>query len=183
MNDKLLLALDLDGTLVKTHAALEFAYTEALKEIHIKVNNLDFLNHGFSFDQICQEIGIAEADKKLTLKIAKDKYYLSNLSLTNVNEPIFNLMRSVSRFGKIGIVTNARRYSAIKLLQWHELIKYVDYLISSDDVEKRKPDPEPYLKLLEISGFDSHNVIAVEDSEIGKISALSAQITTLLLTY
>jgi len=183
MNDKLLLALDLDGTLVKTQAALEFSYTEALKEIHIKINNLDFLNYGFSFDQICQELGITEDDMKSTLKIAKDKYYLGNLSLTEVNQPIFNLMRSVSRNGKIGIVTNARRYSAIKLLEWHDLINYVDFLITGDDVEKRKPDPEPYLKLLEISRFDAHNVIAVEDSEIGKISAVSAQITTLLLTY
>lgn len=60
-------------------------------------------------------------------------------------------------------------------------MQYVDFLITSDDVKHNKPDPEPYLKLLELSGFDANDVLALEDSEIGQISANRAKIQTLVV--
>jgi HAD superfamily hydrolase (TIGR01509 family) len=148
--------------------------------MHLDINNLTFLNQGLSFSQICQKIGLSDNDKQITLRNLKDKFYFENLSLTKLNAPIVNLMLNVSRSGKIGIVTNARRISAEKILEWHDLMKYVDFLITSDDVKNSKPDPEPYLKLLKQSGFNASDAIAIEDSEIGKISATRAKIKTLL---
>ena len=181
MTSKFLLALDLDGTLINTHEALKYSYCKALEEMQIEINNLDFLQHGLSFNQICKEIGFNDDKSRVALRNLKDKFYFQNLSLTRVNEPVFNLMKNVSKSSEIGIVTNARKISAQKLLKYHKMIKYVDYLITSDDVSNDKPDPEPYLKLLEISGCDSSEVLAIEDSENGKISAIKAQIKTLFI--
>ena len=181
MNSSFLLAVDLDGTLIYTDEALKFAYTESLKEMHIKINDLSFLKYGLTFNEICKKIGVIERDKIIDLRNLKDKFYFENLSLTKINEPIFNLLHSVSKTWKIAIVTNARFISAQTLLEWHNLTEYVDFLITSDDVNNCKPDPEPYLELLKRSGFDPSKVIAIEDSEIGKISATKAKIKTLLI--
>jgi HAD superfamily hydrolase (TIGR01509 family) len=181
MTNTFLLASDLDGTLIYTEKALVLAYTKTFENMNIKIDDLSFLKHGLAFNQICQKIGVNETDKIIKLRELKDKFYFENLSLTKVNLPIFDLIQSVSRSGKIAIVTNARRISAQTLLEWHNLTEYIDYLITSDDVKNSKPDPEPYLELLRRSGFEANRVVAIEDSEIGKISALKANILTLLI--
>lgn len=53
-------------------------------------------------------------------------------------------------------------------------------IISSDDVQAAKPDPEPYQKALERSGAHPSAVLAIEDSEAGLRSASSAGIACLL---
>ena len=181
MNSHFLLAIDLDGTLIYTQEALEYSYTKSFNQMDIKINDLTFLKQGLSFIQICNKIGLSDNEKQITLRNLKDKFYFENLSLTKINAPIFNLMCIFSKTGKIGIVTNARRTSAQKLLEWHDLMQYVDFLITSDDVKHSKPDPEPYLKLLELSGFNANDAIAIEDSKIGKISATRAKIKTLVV--
>jgi HAD superfamily hydrolase (TIGR01509 family) len=92
-------------------------------------------------------------------------------------------MYLVSTNAMIGIVTNSRRISAERVLKAHNLFEVVNYLITSDDVVFSKPHPEPYLKLLQISGVDASNALAIEDSDIGKQSALSAKVSTLLITF
>ena len=49
-----------------------------------------------------------------------------------------------------------------------------DVLITSDDVERGKPDPEPYQKALDSMGLEAPLVVAVEDSTRGATSASKA---------
>jgi len=47
-------------------------------------------------------------------------------------------------------------------------------VVSGDDVRRGKPDPEPYRRGLQLSGFGPDRCIAVEDSAHGAQSAVSA---------
>jgi len=57
----------------------------------------------------------------------------------------------------------------------------VDIIVGGDNVERGKPDPEPYLKALQRTGCDALASLAVEDSLTGARSAIAARIPTLLL--
>ena len=177
MSKKFLLAVDLDGTLINTQGAIELAFNLALKELGIVTKNFDFLKLGYSFNQICNHLGLLKNDRD-KLRLLKDKYYSSNLNLTSVNLPVLKLINSLESNVKIGIVTNSRKFSAALVLKHHELNKKIDYLITGDDIVNPKPHPEPYLKLMKTSGISAADTIAIEDSEIGKQSALAAKITT-----
>jgi len=68
------------------------------------------------------------------------------------------------------------------------LIKYLfngfnpfEFIISSEDVELKKPNPLPYLKAVKLSGIKKNNSIVFEDSNPGLISALAANLPTIFV--
>lgn len=56
-----------------------------------------------------------------------------------------------------------------------------DVIVAGDDVERSKPDPEPYLRALAALGADAATCVAVEDTETGARSAESAGLRTLVV--
>ena len=49
-----------------------------------------------------------------------------------------------------------------------------DEIVTGDDIEKGKPDPQPYLRALGKLGISGAGSIVIEDSKIGIISAQKA---------
>lgn len=76
------------------------------------------------------------------------------------------------RAKKVGIVTGTDRKNVRFLLG--ELSRIVDAIVSSDDVENGKPDPEPYLLGAEELGLDPKRVLVVENAPNGVASARAA---------
>lgn len=60
-------------------------------------------------------------------------------------------------------------------------INIFDYIIGGDMVVKPKPDPQIYLKSCELLGVKPENVIALEDSEYGIMSAVNAGMKAILI--
>ncbi len=56
-----------------------------------------------------------------------------------------------------------------------------EFIISSEDVELKKPDPLPYLKAVQISGIRKKNSIVFEDSNPGLKSSLAANLPTIFV--
>lgn len=52
--------------------------------------------------------------------------------------------------------------------------KFFDFTILREDCTNSKPDPEPYLKAIEKSGFQPEECIVIEDSARGLMSAIAA---------
>ncbi len=75
---------------------------------------------------------------------------------------------------KMGIVTSSRKDHFELIHRQTGFLKYFDFVVTSEDVKNTKPDPEPYLKALEISGMKKEECIVVEDSERGLRSAIAA---------
>jgi len=75
---------------------------------------------------------------------------------------------------KMGIVTSSRKDHFELIHRQTGFLKYFDFVVTSEDVKNTKPDPEPYLKALEISGMKKDECIVVEDSERGLRSAIAA---------
>lgn len=52
--------------------------------------------------------------------------------------------------------------------------RFFDLVVSCDDVQRTKPDPEPYLRALALTGRDPGECVAIEDSERGLAAAKAA---------
>ena len=56
-----------------------------------------------------------------------------------------------------------------------------DFIISSEDVELKKPNPLPYLKAIQLSGIKKNNSVVFEDSSSGLRSSLAANLPTIYI--
>ena len=56
-----------------------------------------------------------------------------------------------------------------------------EFIISSEDVELKKPHPLPYLKAVQLSGIKKTNSIVFEDSNPGLKSSLAANLPTIFV--
>jgi len=56
-----------------------------------------------------------------------------------------------------------------------------EFIIASEDVELKKPNPSPYLKAIKLSGINKNNSIVFEDSNPGLKSSLAANLPTIFV--
>ena len=63
-----------------------------------------------------------------------------------------------------------------------DIRKYFQVIVSADDVQKSKPDPETYLRCAERIHIDPRNCIVFEDAPKGVESALNAGMKCVVLT-
>jgi len=54
-------------------------------------------------------------------------------------------------------------------------------IVAGNDVERKKPEPDVYEKVLSLTGLAPEQCLAVEDSESGVAAAVAAGITTIAL--
>ncbi|MEM2272961.1 MAG: HAD-IA family hydrolase [Candidatus Bathyarchaeia archaeon] len=81
---------------------------------------------------------------------------------------------------KIGVVTNSCSAYSMKILETLSLGKYIDVLVSRDDVYHHKPDPEPLLKALEALGVRASEAIFVGDHFIDALCARNSGVKFIL---
>ena len=81
------------------------------------------------------------------------------------------------------LVTGSTRNEAIPVLAHYELLDLFNATICKDDVINPKPDPEPYLKALELLSIKPQEAIALEDSKTGLQSATAAGVQTVVIPH
>ena len=80
------------------------------------------------------------------------------------------------------IVTSSSKKQAEWLInQLFKKINPFEFIISSDDVQFHKPNPEPYLQAMKLSGIKSHKSIVFEDSSAGLRASLAAKLPTIYI--
>ena len=80
---------------------------------------------------------------------------------------------------KIALVTASNRLLAEALLKSTKLDRYFEAVVTSDDLPRTKPHPDPYLHAAEIFGLDVLECLAFEDSNTGISSSLAAGMPTI----
>ncbi len=77
---------------------------------------------------------------------------------------------------RIGLVSSSWGNFVHSILNHYNIRHYFDYVIAGDDVERKKPFPDGYLKALHSFQLPAGNTIAIEDSKSGSEAAIAAQL-------
>ena len=186
---------DLDGTIANTELEAHLpAFNIAFKDLGIDWNwetdkyvNLLKINGGKNRISYYAKSNNDDLSEDLILKIHEKKqlHYLELIKKNCVSfkTGVFRLINELHR-KKVRqfIVTSSSR------IQVNLLVEYLfngfnpfEFIISSEDVEFKKPNPLPYLKAIELSGIDKNNSIVFEDSNPGLKSSLAANLPTIFV--
>jgi beta-phosphoglucomutase len=168
---------DFDGVIADTMNDNFKAWEYAFLKYNLQIEKLAyFLLEGMGPKSIANHfLETKNFDKSIAENIVfeKEEYYKNNNNLRTYPEifKIFEIIKNKNL--QIGIVTGASK-SRINQTLNTELLKYVSVLITSDDIKKTKPDPEPYLTAIKYLNLQACNCIVVENAILGINSAKAA---------
>lgn len=83
----------------------------------------------------------------------------------------------------LGLVTSSTKRSVEENASLAKVAHLFSVIVTADDVEKRKPDPEPYLTALKKLSVKPSEAIVFEDSGPGLASSTSAGIPTIFIRH
>lgn len=75
---------------------------------------------------------------------------------------------------RIGLVTSSYESTVQTVLGHHNLLSYFDFFVTRENVEKPKPDAEPYLQGINRMEMPISSILAIEDTITGATSAKAA---------
>ena len=67
----------------------------------------------------------------------------------------------------ISVCSNSIRSTIDTMMRKASLMKYLDYIVSNEDIENGKPDPEMYLKAMSFLKVQPEECLIIEDNENG----------------
>ena len=186
---------DLDGTIANTELEAHLpAFNLAFNELGIDWNwddnkyiQLLRINGGKNRIAYYSKFNNYALSDDLIIKIHEKKqlHYLEIIKNNHVKlKPgVFRLINELHR-KKIRqfIVTSSSRKQVDLLVEYlFNGFNPFEFIISSEDVEFKKPDPLPYLKAVQLSGIKKNNSIVFEDSNPGLKSSLKANLPTIFV--
>src|SRR5690606_24661400 len=85
---------------------------------------------------------------------------------------ILELMKFLKERGyKLGLASNSRKSTVDFVVERMQLGKYLDVVLSQEQVSKPKPAPDIYFAAFEKLGVAARNALVMEDSLVGVESA------------
>lgn len=168
---------DFDGVVGNTMNDNFIAWEKALLFYQIKVTPLDyFLLEGMTRFQIAYEL--IKHHQILDINInelvnRKEKYYAKYHKYKLYPEIIDILFLLKENNVNMGLVTGASK-NRIQNTVDKALLDYFSIIITADDVDKGKPDPEPYVRAIQALKLDASQCLVIENAQLGIQSAKKA---------
>lgn len=92
---------------------------------------------------------------------------------------VLQYLKQAKQMGlKLGLASSSNRAWVMRHLERFDIAGYFDSIMTSDDVDKVKPDPELYLRSLQHLHILANEAIVFEDSKNGCLAAKAADIFT-----
>jgi len=176
---------DNDGVLVDTEKYFFISTQQIMAKIGIDLTEEEFIELTLIDNQgawkYAREKNITEVEIN-KLRIERNEIYSHYLSTEKLIIPgVEEAVCKLSKKYKLGIVTSSKRDHFEIIHRPTNILHYFDFILTIEDYSKSKPDPEPYLKAVELSGFKRDECIVVEDSERGLIAASEAGLKCIII--
>lgn len=177
------LLIDMDGTLVETESRWWQAEIDVMEK-HGSTWTTDDQNQaiGGPLQAVAEYMAAkAKSDADQMHKEIVDEMFHSFTTNPPVLQPgwLEILEEALKQKLNIALVTASNRLLAETLLKSSELEKYFEVVVTSDDLPRTKPHPDPYLHAAKIFGLDSLECLVFEDSNTGISSSLAAGMPTI----
>lgn len=171
---------DWDGTLADTEPVVVLAFQKVLRELGCRVSD-EFLKRliGIGVRNMLKEAlrskGMNLDDRTLDdLVRRKNEVQLGMTGEIKILNGAVDLVESLHGKVKIALATMSNRVVMDKVLGEKRLERYFDFIITADEVERAKPDPEVFLKCAKELRCLPEKCVVVEDSVFGVIAAKKA---------
>ena len=169
---------DNDGVLVDTERLYFQANQEVFASAGLALTERDYLQLFLRQDKgawhLLEAQGV-QPDEIQRLRDERNQRYSQLLSLeARVIDGVTDVLESLHGKYLMGIVTSSRRDHFDVIHGRTDLLKYFDFVLTSGDFKRSKPNPDPYLMAIERSGLQPDECIAIEDSERGLEAATLA---------
>lgn len=167
--------VDMDGVLYDSMPKHARAWVKMMHEIGIECpENLFFLYEGMTGAAIINKIFKINGREEVSAEETKRLYsikarYFSESGEPNIMPDTFDILSSLRDSGvKRVLVTGSGQASVLdKINRDYPGIFPDDMRITAHDVEKGKPDAEPYLKGMELAGTKFNESIVIENAPLG----------------
>lgn len=185
INPKAIL-LDLDGTLADSLSVMRLSYRLFLEQFNCKPTDEEFDSlNGPPLQKIIKHLkdthSLIESEDILLknyFNIIDHAYF----SVKPCSGAVSVLEKAKENLCTVGIVTSNSTKRTQAWLATVGLHTMVDFIVSGDDVKQGKPHPEPYIIASKLTSYSVDEVVAIEDSLHGAISAVSAGLRTFFLS-
>jgi HAD superfamily hydrolase (TIGR01509 family) len=169
------IVFDLDGVLWNSNLIHEAAFVEVLKKMSNQVNGFIYSEHaGMKTIDVFRKL-FPDASPDSLNSMCKEKQMLVSKRLANSDDIINSQLNDVllSLIGKyeLGICTSSRRENLQIFLEKSKSAHFFSFMITSEEVANAKPDPEIYLRITREFKLHASEIMVVEDSIQGIISA------------
>lgn len=171
---KKLYITDFDGTLFDT----KIANYEAYKETFIFIYNYYltekeyFSLFGLRLEELLCKLNL-DVSKVNEVRKMKAEVYKKYFDKININFDLLSFLYYKKKQGNIiNLATTASRKNVENILNFFEISNLFDYIITGEDVQNGKPDPEVYDRLIDKNAkIELYNINVFEDSDVGIIAA------------
>lgn len=114
-----------------------------------------------------------DASSENLLKV-KRYYYAKSLSLIMPINGSVEFMKHCAKNKEVSIVTSSIREDVEEFILRNALSAFIREIISSEDVINHKPNPEPYIALIQRNQLIDKRCLVIEDSPNGIVAAKAA---------
>ena len=171
---------DMDGVIFDTERLYLEVWQEIFKEYGYVLEKEDYLSCMGRGREKVKEIYISKFGVKLPidemyrLKDERLDYRIENEANLLKEGVIETLEYLKDNNYKVGLATSARRNRVKRDLSKFNIKKYFDYIITGEEVKKGKPNPEIFLKAMEMLSENKENTLIIEDSKSGIEAAIKS---------
>ncbi|MDI9337858.1 MAG: HAD family phosphatase [Alphaproteobacteria bacterium] len=168
---------DFDGVIADTMHDNFLAWEKTFLHYGVQINQLDyFLLEGAGRNEVgkyfIQKYKLKQHDLLEIVKLKETNYLLNNHF--KIYSYVLDILEFLtSKNVALGLVTGASKDRIFNSLN-NKLLSYFKTIITSDEVEFGKPNPEPYLKAIQNIQLLPENCLIIENAQLGIQSAKSA---------
>ena len=168
---------DFNGTLSNDEEVLENSYDLTLAELGL--NGLEEGEYASLLGRSDPDITRAVLDKRGEghrseefLRALADSYVAASISAGCLHSDSVELLKwLLAENKKVGIVTGTLRPMIVPVLAKHGLVEELDCLVTIENVQAGKPDPEGFELGAKLLGLAPEDIVVMEDSHAGFAAA------------
>jgi len=176
------LIFDLDGTLADSMPYHFQAWQKACRRYGIEMDTAFLQSYtgapGWTIaEAIIEQNGMSgKVTVDEIMKVKLDEFFTIQHLVTAI-EPVAALARKYCGILPMAVGTGGHREAVEKTLEITGLRKYFDIIVTANDVERHKPDPETFLRCAVLMGVEPRFCEVFEDGDLGIEAAERAGMT------
>lgn len=177
---------DMDGTIIDTESIKENGWKYAGECLGIKIDDIVLAeirgtNKKYIRNLFLKKFNTVNFEELYQLR---EKFIEENIETNGIKvkkglKLVLEYLKNNNY--KIAIASSSHEKTIKKYLEKINILDFFDVILGGDTVENGKPNPEIYLKAIELLSLPNEQCIGVEDSINGVLSVYKAGIKTIMI--